>query len=274
MSRDDLDFWRQSLAGWAIPDRILAQAPEPPWTLPPNLFANRADEQLERRESLSLTRAAEALRPSGTVLDVGAGAGAASLPLAEWATEFVAVDGDAAMLEMIRPRAAALERPLLTIEGEWPSVANKTPTCDVAVCSHVLYNVPDLQPFVVALNDRARRRVVIEITAKHPAGTINPLWERFHALRRPQVPTWEDAMAAITASGVKANVEHEFRAVGRPRSGSFDDLVAWTRRRLCLTADRDREVVDALADIGVDPGCPETWSLRPAELVILWWDRG
>ena len=271
---EPLEHWRRSLAEWAIPEAILARAPEPPWTLPPDLFARRADEQILRRASISLQRAGEALRPSGTLLDVGAGAGAASLPLAEWATEFVAVDGDSTMLDRIRPRADALGRPLRSIEGEWPAVAEQAPVCDVVVCSHVLYNVPDLRPFVGALSDHARRRVVLEITAKHPAGAINPLWARFHGLRRPNQPTWEDAVAALSALGVHATVEHEVQTLGRPQPGSFDDLVAWTRRRLCLTADRDGEVAAALAEIGVDRDRPETWSLRPSELVVLWWDRG
>ena len=33
------------------------------------------------------------------------------------------------------------------VEGRWPDVADRVPACDVAVCSHVFYNVPELGPF-------------------------------------------------------------------------------------------------------------------------------
>lgn len=277
-----LEAWKEALAEWAIPDEILAAAPESPWVLPAQLFGRRADSQsasqaareIARQQSISLTRAAEALRPEGTVLDVGAGAGAASLPLVEWTTELVAVDHEPAMLEQLRSRAVALGVPVTTIEGSWPLVAERTPTCDVVVCSHVLYNVPELAPFTDALARHARRRVVLELTGMHPASALNPLWLRFHGLRRPSRPTWQDAVHALSATGVTPVVERELNPPARPQAASFAELVAWTRRRLCLSPERDAEVAAALTDLGAQPERPESWSLRPQGLVVIWWDRG
>lgn len=116
--------------------------------------------------------------------------------------------------------------------------------------------------------------MVIEITGSHPAGTINPLWLKFHHLRRPERPTWEDAVGALRAAGVSPLVERQVRSDGQPHAGSFAEIVAWTRRRLCLSADRDAEVAEALSELGVDPARPDSRSLRPSELVVLWWDRG
>jgi len=62
-------------------------------------------------------------------------------------------------------------------------------------CHHVLYNVAELGPFVTALTSHARRLVVVELTARHPLTALNPLWERFHGLVRPNVPTACDALA-------------------------------------------------------------------------------
>ena len=56
--------------------------PESPWTFPVELFAARADAAARRfKPTPSNLRALEALTEHGTVLDVGCGAGAASLPL-------------------------------------------------------------------------------------------------------------------------------------------------------------------------------------------------
>ena len=46
-------------------------------------------------------------------------------------------------------------------------------------CHNVLYNVPDLAPFVVALTMHARRLVVAEVTGEHPLVSLNPLWLNF-----------------------------------------------------------------------------------------------
>ena len=62
--------------------------------------------------------------------------------------------------------------------GRWPDVAPQTPAADVAVCGHVAYNAPDLDAFVVALTAHARRRVVLELTDRHPLSWMNDLWLR------------------------------------------------------------------------------------------------
>ena len=73
--------WSEALAGWAIPEEILAVAPESPWGFPTEVFVTAAREALVAPPTPTHRRALEALPLGGVVLDVGAGAGAASLPL-------------------------------------------------------------------------------------------------------------------------------------------------------------------------------------------------
>src|SRR5438105_9452665 len=98
------DRWREALASWAIPEDILARAPESPWTFPVELFASRA-----RAAPATLTpsnrRALEALPEGGTVIDVGCGAGAASLALVPKAGRLIGVDPSASMLEAFQDKA-------------------------------------------------------------------------------------------------------------------------------------------------------------------------
>ena len=250
--------WREDLDSWAIPPEILAAAPESPWDCPTGLFARSAEEAVQAREALALEgqaspsvrRALEALPDGGSVLDVGAGGGAASLPLCPPAVAVTAVDQSPRMLAAFAELATKQGIDHRQVEGLWP---------DVVVCHHVLYNVGDLVPFVVALTDHARRRVVVEITADHPQATLNPLWERFHGTVRPTRPTAVDAAAVLSDLGLDVSVE-EFEAP--PRWGHDHDraeLVAFTRRRLCLPADRD----PAIAAILPPP--------VPRGHVTLWW---
>jgi SAM-dependent methyltransferase len=250
--------WRAELASWAIDPAILAAAPENPYTFSPALF--RADATTESTPSSA--RAREALPEGGTVLDVGAGAGAASLPLAPRAARIVAVDTQPSMLDALESGAAERGVPVTRVDGSWPDIAGGVPTCDVVVCAHVAYNVPDLGAFAGALTDHARHRVVMELHTEHPWVPLAPLWEHFHHQPRPTGPTAALAVEVLREHGIEARSQSWVR----PPPVLTEDLVAAhvavTRRRLCLPADRDPEVAAQLATKG--PQARVT--------VTLWWD--
>ena len=253
--------WADALAAWAIPDEVLAAAPESPWGFPTGVFAAAASDALTRPRTATHERALEALPPGGAVLDVGAGGGATSLPLADHAGRIVAVDASATMLDELRTLAAgAVELEL--IEGRWPDVATSVGTADVAVCGHVAYNVEPLDDFVVALTDHATHRVVLELTAEHPQSPLSPLWQHFWGIVRPTQPTADTAIDVIEeAVGVTVSSQR-WRRRG-PLSGRSDaETVAWARRRLCLPPSADDEIAELL---GPDP------RLAPTDVVTLWW---
>jgi SAM-dependent methyltransferase len=254
--------WREDLDSWAIPAEILDAAPESPWGCPPGLFARAAEEALDKRADAptpSLLRAVEALPQGGSVLDVGAGGGAASLPLCPPAATVTAVDQSPQMLKRFTDLAERQGIDHREVEGLWPDVAAEVGTADVVVCNHVLYNVGELVPFVAALTDHARNRVVVEITAAHPQAALNPLWQHFHGLARPTRPTADDAAAVLRELGLVVGVE-EFEGPMRWHDHNHDEVVAFVRRRLCLPAERDAEVATLL---------PPPVS-RPH--VVLWWE--
>ena len=242
-----LTQWQDNLAGWAIPAHITAAVPDSPWVLPRQVFARRADRLSQAPAGPSYQRAWAALDPPGSVLDVGAGAGAACLPLAPRTTALTAVDTDPGMLDLLagRARAAGLD-PELHV-GPWPEVAAQTAAADVVTCHNVLYNVPDLEPFLAALTGHARRQVVIELTAAHPLTSLNPLWLRFHGLERPKGPTAHDVLAILDAMGLRAGHTEWNRPVEADYA-TVRELAEVTRRRLCLPADRTAEVEAALRD--------------------------
>jgi hypothetical protein len=134
-----------------------------------------------------------------------------------------------------------------------------------------LYNVPDLGPFIAALTSHARRRVVVEMTARHPLTSLNPLWERFHGLARPEVPTADDALAVLESLGLAPRYETWCRP-GEIDHGSFEDLVEVTRRRLCLGPDRSDEVASVLRELGAEGGRSGEPGSPGADLVTIWWD--
>jgi SAM-dependent methyltransferase len=265
-----LERWREQLDGWAIPEEILAAAPESPWEFPVGLFRSRARRAGSQPATPSNLEAARFLPEGGTVLDVGAGGGAASLPLAGSAGRLVAVDESAGMVASFLDAAGQRGVAAEGVEGSWPEVAGRVGPADVVVCHHVLYNVADLAPFARALTGHARRRVVAELTERHPLVGLAPLWRRFHDLDRPTGPGAGDAVAALGALGLEVD-RQDWEHRDRFGFDDFDELVAFTRRRLCLPARRDPEVAQALLEQGTHQVDGIWVSGQPRRVTTLSW---
>lgn len=259
-----LERWREGLESWAIPPEIVAAAPESPYGFPAELFRSRGGLTDDLTDlSPTTMRALEGLPEKGRVLDVGCGGGATSLPLAGRAGVLVGVDAQEDMLAgfLANARAAGVEAE--AVHGRWPDVADRVDPVDVAVVGHVLYNVADLEPFARSLATVARRRVVYELTERHPLHWMNDLWLRFHDVERPDGPMATDALEALAALGDDARME---LWSAPPRGGGFDrraDAVALIRRRLCLNPGRDDELIDALGTRLVERD--GLWSAGPAD---------
>ncbi|MHB8613122.1 MAG: class I SAM-dependent methyltransferase [Candidatus Dormibacteraceae bacterium] len=239
--------WRSALDDWRLPTEILDAAPESPWEFPVGLFEKRADAS-RNSSTPSNESALEALPHGGSVLDVGCGAGAASLPLTRRAKRLVGVDSSPRLLAEFRKRAEAWAAETVAIEGTWPEVEDRIEVADVVVCHHVAYNVPDLARFALALTRHARRRVVLELTLHHPMSDLNPLWLRFHDLKRPDHPSADDAELVLREAGLTV-LREDWSPDDAPIGLDRRQMVAWTRRRLCLTPDRDPELEEAMTQL-------------------------
>jgi len=255
--------WARALGKWAIPPDILNAAPEDPWGFPVERFAGRADRAVRQRSGISFEQAerfiAAAGSPAVTVLDVGAGVGAASLPHAGECSAITALDVDREMLTAFAQRADAMGVAHREVLGSWPQDAPDAGTHDVVLCHHVAYNVAEIGPFLRGLTGQARVGVVLELPPAHPLTWMSPLWEHFYGLVRPTTPTVHDLLTILTLQGVgelRAERWPRFDPVKPDGSGqeSPQDRAALVARRLCLSRDRIPEVAAALDDLtGTDP---------------------
>lgn len=252
--------WAEELGGWRVPDHLptLSATDE---RFDVGRFA-RIAEHAVALDSPSRRRSSEALRAGDAVLDVGCGAGAGSLPLVPPAGRLVGLDPQADMLAAFAERATARGALVTTVEGTWPDDADRVPDVEVVVCHNVAYGVPDLIPFVAALTRRARRRVVVELSAHHPLSWLTPLWRELHGIDRPVGPTSDDAAAVVREAGYDVQVEHWSKPRLTVPAGD-DEPHRFARARLRLDASRDDELRAALAS-----------HPQPAErpTTTLWWD--
>jgi len=267
------DRWREQLSGWAIPEEILAAAPESPYGFATECFRRRGERAATGGAKPTTRRALDGLPDGGSVLDVGVGGGGTSLPLADRAGSIVGFDAQADMLEGFRENAARLGVRAETLVGVWPEDAERAPVVDVVVAGHVCYNTPELGPFALALDRHARGRVVLELTDRHPLAWMADLWMTFHGMARPDGPTADDAEAVLRDVGLDVARE-DWRIAEQHGTAGFErreEAIHQVRRRLCLPSDRDAEIEVALGDrLRLIDGL---WDIGPAQrsLVTLWW---
>jgi SAM-dependent methyltransferase len=257
MTNTPLMLWANALSQWAIPDDIIAQAPQSPWIHPVSSFRPTGNLHVD---SPSRTRALEALPDRGSVLDVGCGGGRGAFALVPPAATVVGVDHQQEMLDVFADEAALRSVACTTVLGDWPDVADVTPSTDVAICHHVYYNVANIEPFARALDAHAKTRVVVELPVHHPLSSLQPMWKHFWDLDRPISPTAHDALAAMTHLGFAAHLE-TFVVESEPQIIS-DELIEHTRIRLCLPSSKDSEIRDFL----------HSHTPAPRELATIWWD--
>jgi len=257
--------WSDALVQWGIPEEILKQAPQSPWIHPVATFRPEGNLYVDTPSRL---RALEALERSVdiggsgplSVLDVGCGGGRAAFGLTPPVTRVVGVDHQQAMLDVFAEEAAARGVACETVLGDWPDVADRTPSATVVTCHHVFFNVRNLQSFVRALHSHAFERVVVEIPQEHPLAVLSPLWKHFWGLERPESPTCDDALAVVRSLGIDARLAR-FDVQNEPKPISDQD-VEFTRIRLCLPASRDAEVREYL----------ESHPTSGRRLATIWWD--
>ena len=112
----------------------------------------------------------------------------------------------------------------------------------------------------------------MELTEFHPQSSLNDLWLRFHGLERPTRPTADDAMDVLRHAGL----EPERRDWTAEPAGGFAEkasLVAWIRRRLCLSPERDPEVEEAIQG-RIERTSDGSYGLDSRDLVTVWWPGG
>ncbi len=242
---DYAEAWREMLEAWALPPEVAG--PEPHvhadegdgWQHIAAHFQRMAEQDLEGPPGPLVTRVLKRATLKTTVLDVGAGTGRQTLQLAPHVGRVVAVEPSPAMRQFL---VSEVEKRGLTnvevVAGRWEDA--RVPVADIVVCANVLYDVPDLVPFVAKLDAHARDACFIEITLRHPLTPMNEMWRRFRGIERPERPDYFDAVAVLHQMGIYANVCIE-RVTSSFWFTSLDEAVAWYRRRLRLEPDPQRD---------------------------------
>ena len=237
-----VDRWRAELEAWVIPQRLLDAAEESPYGWAPWVWARLSAAARSGPPPVTVEIVKDLLGRHGSVLDVGAGRGRASLPLATAGHHLTAVEPDNGMADGFEEEAARLGVSAGLVRGRWPDAAVKVPEADVVMSANVVYDVAAIGPFVTALDDHARIGVVVEMTDRHPRVITAPLFRAVHGVERPDGPSVDDLVAVLVEElGVRPYVQRW----ERPASMWFenwDEILAFYGRRVALPMARRPEL--------------------------------
>lgn len=256
MTESPVDRWRRLLNDWALPDELLDAVPDSPYGWSAELWRRR--EHLARQQGGDSPTAAVVrghLGEAGSLLDVGAGTGRVSLLHAAEGNTLTAVEQNPDLAAGLQRRATELNLAVDLIEGSWPEVAGSVAVHDVVLCAHVVYDTQDIEPFLSALHDRARRGVVIELTPDHPWSALTPYYQALHGIDRPDGPTYLDFVEVVEqVCDAPPDVEVWTRP-GQVWFESWDEILAHYCKRLVLPRRRREELRALLApETTVDDG--------------------
>ena len=266
--------WRSQLAAWEIPDRLLEQADESPYGWPAELWRRRTLESRRRREvtpTTSLVR--HMMGPDGALIDVGAGTGRSCLPYARAGHRVMAVEKNPGMAAGLREEADSEGLEVEVVVGAWPEAASRTAAASVALSSHVVYDVPEIAPFLRALDEYGRHGVVLEMTDVHPWTKMNHLYRAIHGLERPDGPSVEDLVEVISAEvGCEVGVVRWERAPDL-WFVSWQEILDYYGKRVVVPGARRPELRPLLEESVERKGDRLYVDEGPRSFATLWWSR-
>ncbi|WP_376796608.1 class I SAM-dependent methyltransferase [Thermogemmatispora sp.] len=186
-------------------------------------FFHRSTRERGSSDPLFL-RLRQELEPTLSVLDVGAGTGRFALAVAPLVRVVYAVEPNATMLGYLRQEAQeGGVHNIVAIQSTWEAAPSDL-RADLVLCSHVLYPIREVVPFVEKLRSAARRTCYIYMRAQHLDEFTAPVWRHFHGTERASSPSYIHLLDVLFEMGIYANVEI-VRTPLSLRYPSLDDAV-------------------------------------------------
>ncbi len=198
-----------------------------------------------RRDDPTLNALLSLAAPEETWIDVGAGGGRYALGLARAVSQVIAVEPSEGMRAVLAETQSQHGiRNVEVIAERWPLA--QPLTGDVAVVTHVGYDVAEIGPFLEALEASARRLCVAVLFDRPPGSAVGELWELVHGEPRAQLPALREFVTLLLARGRVPEVQVVGRREWSPTSR--EDAVKFCRRWLWLRegSAKDRRMLERL----------------------------
>lgn len=170
------------------------------------------------------------LTPDMTVLDIGAGVGRWTVPIARKVRHVTAIEPTAGMREVLQERLHALHVTNVAVLAEsWKDV--HVQGHDVAVASHSTYTSPDLLEYVGKMESKARKSCYVALRVPAHDGAIGELSQLVRGQWHDS-PNFVVGYNLLLSAGVYGNVVMEPSVMRHWTDASIDDAVLRAKRHL------------------------------------------
>lgn len=249
-------------------DRMRGARPDDHWTQ----YARQFKADPRRTGDVLVERLRAYLKPEDSLLDVGAGGGRLALPLALSCRSVTAVEPSPSMAEVLRETAGESGIVVPVVESEWLDA--EAGPADVVLCSHVLYVIREIEPFVRKLETHARRLVLVVMFQSAPQSQLYGLWERVHGEPRHSLPSLPQFRDVLDELGITYVVEELPPDPARGFDGEEEAREMIARRLYVPSGTPAAERVTSLLDHSLECGDDATWRIagsKPLQACIVSW---
>ena len=252
-------------------DRMRGARPSDHWTQ----YARQFKADPRRASDVLVERLRARLRPGDSLLDVGAGGGRLALPLALSCRSVTAVEPSPSMCAVLRETATESGIGINVVEADWMD-ADVAPA-DVTLCSHVLYVIQDIAPFVRKLESHARRLVLVVLFQSAPQSQMYGLWERVHGEPRHPLPSLPQFRAALEEMGITHQVDQLPDEPARGFDSEAEAREMLARRLYAAPGTAAAARLEAALEDSLLAGDDGVWRIRgsrPLQPCIVSWTPG
>ena len=232
------------------------------------------------RESASrdpfYTRVRERVTARDSILDVGAGTGRFALALAPFARQVTALEPNGPMLGYLRAEIEASGTGnITTMQCRWED-APADVRADIVICSHVLYPILDIAPFLRKLDSASEQVCYLYLRATPIDALTAPLWQHFHGDERQLPPGYIHALDVLYELGIYAQVEvvkAAFTLNYPSLQAAEDELI---EQLILADTPSTREVLQTLLKDWLSKQADQSWSSPRQDMIsaIFSWPRG
>ena len=235
-----------------------------------NIF--RADPR--RTDEPLLDRLRALVRPDETWIDIGAGGGRYTLPVALRAQRVFAVEPSPGMRDVLASSARDNSIDNIEIYAErWPVDDCKAPVADVAFISQVGYDIAEFAAFSEQMEAHARRLCISLMFDKAPISDFAALWKPVHGEDRVMLPALAEMSALLFARGRMPRVIESLDIQPRVYEG-VEALHQASRRAIWVLegTPEDERLAQAARDLAVRVEGGVALSSTPRKVVVLAWE--
>ena len=226
-----------------------------------------------RTDDEALNAIADLVSADSTVLDVGGGTGRFAVALSFKCSSVTVVEPSESMLAQLGEATKEAGRTNVeAVLSGWEDA--QVETADVVLCSHVVYGVADIRPFIQKLNDHARRRVILLSFVDSPQSRVAPLWQPVYGEERINLPALPELMNVLWEMDIYPSIG--MLAASAPHRHATIEEVLEEVSRMMFTGDEspararlEAAILDYLEQ--TEDGL-RLKGARPVRQGVIWWE--